>query len=107
MFIISSHSSLSVAAALGVALAIAAFWHQNSETVVIQGFPSPQDWTALNNTVGGRLALGIPWSMPCFSWYNGSSVQPQPAECKYVQENYYDSHCVSRYSFPATPTYFV
>ncbi|KAF8165925.1 FAD-binding domain-containing protein [Crassisporium funariophilum] len=49
-------------------------------------------WAILNATVGGRLSPGVPWSEPCFSEYNGNVVQPDSAQCSFVQNNFFDSH---------------
>ncbi|KAI0938398.1 hypothetical protein AcW1_001860 [Taiwanofungus camphoratus] len=53
---------------------------------------SPSDvWSqlmVLNNTVGGRLNTAVPWELPCFSTYNGTSVTPNETECATIQEYY-------------------
>ncbi|KAF8880644.1 hypothetical protein BD779DRAFT_1548115, partial [Infundibulicybe gibba] len=41
----------------------------------------PPDWDALNKTVGGRLAVGEPWSKPCFATFNGKAARPNSAQC--------------------------
>ncbi|KAF8910415.1 FAD-binding domain-containing protein [Gymnopilus junonius] len=51
-----------------------------------------QDWAKLNATVGGRLFTGIPWAEPCFSSYNGKHVKPDPAQCAFVEQNFFNSH---------------
>ncbi|KAF8871787.1 hypothetical protein BD779DRAFT_438517 [Infundibulicybe gibba] len=43
-------------------------------TFVARSNPSAHDWDALNSTVGGRLAIGVPWSKPCFSSFNSLSI---------------------------------
>ncbi|KZT68409.1 isoamyl alcohol oxidase [Daedalea quercina L-15889] len=42
----------------------------------------------LNATVGGRLHEAVPWELPCFSEYNGTSVTPDEAACAAIQANY-------------------
>lgn len=49
-------------------------------------------WNAFNSSLGGSLGVGIPWSEPCFSNFNGLNVTPNAAECAFVQANYFDSH---------------
>lgn len=51
-------------------------------------------WIGLNNSLGGRLDVGIPWSQPCFSTLNGMNVTPNATECSFVETNYFNSHCV-------------
>lgn len=55
---------------------------------------SVHDWDKLNLTVGGRLFAGIPWAEPCFSSFNGKPVTPDSARCAFVQQNFFDSHCM-------------
>lgn len=43
-----------------------------------------------NATVGGRAQLLTPFSLPCFSSYNGKPVTPDNAACAAIQENYSD-----------------
>ncbi|KDR73745.1 hypothetical protein GALMADRAFT_142193 [Galerina marginata CBS 339.88] len=49
-------------------------------------------FAALNISLGGRLALGVPWTEPCFSSFNGVAVPPNATQCAYVQQNYFNSH---------------
>ncbi|KAF8967507.1 FAD-binding domain-containing protein [Flammula alnicola] len=50
-----------------------------------------QDWTALNNTVGGRLQNGVPFSQPCFSFREGGALNtPDPVQCAEIQSRYED-----------------
>jgi hypothetical protein len=49
---------------------------------------SVSDWNALNASVGGRLFSATPLSLPCFSYYEGQSRAPQPAQCREVQQAY-------------------
>ncbi|OQD71321.1 hypothetical protein PENPOL_c001G07555 [Penicillium polonicum] len=43
-----------------------------------------------NVTVGGRAQLLTPFSLPCFSSYNGNPVARDDAACAAIQENYSD-----------------
>ncbi|KAF9053278.1 FAD-binding domain-containing protein [Panaeolus papilionaceus] len=54
--------------------------------------PTPNEWAALNATVQGRLGVGQPWPKPCYSMYNGNLVAPDPTECQFVQNNYFNHH---------------
>ncbi|PPQ65646.1 hypothetical protein CVT24_011800 [Panaeolus cyanescens] len=54
--------------------------------------PSPNEWATLNSTVQGRLGVGEPWPMPCYSQYNGNLVAPDPSRCQFVQDNYFNVH---------------
>lgn len=47
-------------------------------------------WQALNVTVGGKLYLGEPFEKPCFSTFDGSPINPDPAACVTIQQNYTD-----------------
>ena len=49
---------------------------------------SQVNWSSLNETFQGRLYAGIPFSLPCFSEYNGKSVQPDVEACAQVQKHY-------------------
>jgi len=49
---------------------------------------TPSQWAALNSSVGGRLARGAPLAEPCYSFYNGSVVAPDVAQCAAVQNGY-------------------
>lgn len=51
------------------------FWTAYSKS------PSEEDWKNLNNTVGGRLLVGVPFAQPCFNSWNSS-------ECLSIQDNY-------------------
>lgn len=42
-------------------------------------------WTALNQSVGGRLEVGYPLAKPCYSFYNGKAMIPNTAQCAAVQ----------------------
>lgn len=78
--------SMGLSFALGLSLA----------TLVVPGYsavtaPTPQDWTNLNRTVGGRLSSGFPWAKPCFSKFNGQSQHPDAGECQDVQQVYFNN----------------
>jgi hypothetical protein len=51
---------------------------------------SVAQWAALNVSVDGRLAGGIPLAEPCYSVYNGEQVVPDPTICAEVQTGYKD-----------------
>ncbi|KAH9484479.1 FAD-linked oxidoreductase [Psilocybe cubensis] len=63
--------------------------------------PTATEWSALNETVEGRLYHGQPWAKSCFSTYNGNIVQRNEDECKYVQENFFNSHVNRSHAFGA------
>ncbi|PYH82445.1 FAD/FMN-containing dehydrogenase [Aspergillus uvarum CBS 121591] len=48
--------------------------------------------SALNTTVGGRVQPLTPFSLPCFSSYNGHPVTPNDAACATIQANYSDPY---------------
>ncbi|KAF9532779.1 FAD-binding domain-containing protein [Crepidotus variabilis] len=48
--------------------------------------------SAFNQSVGGRLNLGVPWPKPCFSVYNNASVTPDTEACAAVQKDYFGHH---------------
>ena len=55
--------------------------------------PWPTDiWTALNDSVQGRLQRAYPFAYSCFDEYSNNSfnvtVQPNSQLCEIVQENY-------------------
>lgn len=50
---------------------------------------SQVSWSSLNETFQSRLYVGVPFSLPCFSEYNGKSVQPDAEACAQVQEQYF------------------
>jgi hypothetical protein len=51
------------------------------------------NWTALNQTVGGRLQSGVPFSQPCFSRLaGGASNTPNATQCAEIQSRNED-HC--------------
>ncbi|KAF9561165.1 FAD-binding domain-containing protein [Agrocybe pediades] len=55
----------------------------------------------LNNSLGGRLAVGTPWAKPCFSSFNGVPQKPDAAACSFVQQNYFDVHLPRSQAFGA------
>jgi hypothetical protein len=48
---------------------------------------SKADWDALNSTVGGRLAIGVPFARACFA-QAGVNVTGGGADCATVQAKY-------------------
>jgi FAD/FMN-containing dehydrogenase len=48
-------------------------------------------WLQLNQSVSGRLHVGTPLALPCFSNYNGNAVSPDPTACAAIQQNYTSS----------------
>ncbi|KAK7178646.1 isoamyl alcohol [Paraphaeosphaeria sporulosa] len=46
------------------------------------------DWSSLNQSVGGKLFEAKPLASPCFSFYEGSPHQMDAAECERLQKNY-------------------
>ncbi|KAK5118669.1 hypothetical protein LTR85_008134 [Meristemomyces frigidus] len=51
---------------------------------------TPSQWAALNQSAGGRLAMGYPLAKPCYSFYKGQPVTPHTAQCAAVQNGYTD-----------------
>ncbi|PIG79944.1 isoamyl alcohol oxidase [Aspergillus arachidicola] len=45
---------------------------------------------SFNATLGGRLQSLKPFSLPCFSQYNGIPMDPDELACKVIQSNYSD-----------------
>ncbi|KAI0835054.1 FAD-binding domain-containing protein [Hypoxylon sp. FL0890] len=45
-------------------------------------------WTMLNASVGGRLHATRPFSLPCFSLYNGNTVAVDEVACSQIRDNY-------------------
>ncbi|KAF8912229.1 hypothetical protein CPB84DRAFT_1742827 [Gymnopilus junonius] len=58
--------------------------------ITITKVPTPRDWSRLNETVGGSLSPGVPWTKPCFSVFNGESEASDMKQCTFVQKNYFD-----------------
>ncbi|KAF9554592.1 FAD-binding domain-containing protein [Agrocybe pediades] len=48
------------------------------------------DWAALNQTVGGRLYPGRPWTHHCFSTFDGEPKEQDAEACAHVQKNFFD-----------------
>lgn len=46
------------------------------------------DWSFLNETVEGRLLVGTPPALPCFSKYKGRDFEPDRSDCAEVQDDY-------------------
>ena len=51
---------------------------------------SDDEWSVLNETVGGKLGRGVPISRPCFSIFDGKNVSMDPDACAELQANYLD-----------------
>ena len=51
----------------------------------------------LNGTVDGRLKPATPFSLPCFSFYNGHPIQPNSSACSAIQGNYLNPTFRSQY----------
>jgi len=56
---------------------------------------TPSQWASLNSSVSGRLAKGAPLAKPCYSFYNGSVVAPDAAQCSAVQSGYTDEQFIA------------
>jgi hypothetical protein len=54
---------------------------------VYQSYPN-QQWSILNRTLNNNLKVATPLALPCYSQYNGKSVQPQPAQCASIEASY-------------------
>ncbi|KAE8374853.1 hypothetical protein BDV26DRAFT_300012 [Aspergillus bertholletiae] len=50
------------------------------------------DLASFNATVGGRVQPLTPFSLPCFSNYNGTAVAVNDAACAAIQSNYSDPY---------------
>lgn len=59
-------------------------------TVLVRGFDE-SIWSTLNATVGGRLHQAKPFSLPCFSIYEGEPLTPNATACAQIQKNYTSS----------------
>ncbi|OBZ77659.1 6-hydroxy-D-nicotine oxidase [Grifola frondosa] len=51
---------------------------------------SSSNWLALNDTVGGRLHIAVPFSEPCFSTYEGKFITPNITACSSIEQSYVD-----------------
>ncbi|TLD08280.1 uncharacterized protein PgNI_07975 [Pyricularia grisea] len=58
---------------------------------LVQGAPSEADWQELQEAVGGRLFTAEPLARPCFSTFQGKSVEPNLAECITTKQDYLNS----------------
>ncbi|PPQ73619.1 hypothetical protein CVT26_010527 [Gymnopilus dilepis] len=55
-------------------------------TLPVSSVSSSPDWLSLNQTVGGRLHVGVPFSQPCFSYKTGGVQNiPNSEECSEIQ----------------------
>ncbi|KAJ7196212.1 FAD-binding domain-containing protein [Mycena pura] len=75
-----------------LALLLASFLSgsQTSSTSILE-VPQAQ-WRTLNASVGGRLRTATPFSLPCFSKYNGLNVSVDETACNAIQANYTSSN---------------
>lgn len=48
---------------------------------------SPEDWQALNKSVGGQLFATLPVGLPCYDNFNGEPRSPDEAACANVVAN--------------------
>lgn len=48
---------------------------------------TPEDWRALNKSVGGRLFATLPVGLPCYDNFNGNASKPDEAKCDIVEKN--------------------
>lgn len=48
---------------------------------------SPEDWQALNKSVGGKLFATLPVGLPCYDNFNGEPRSPDEAACANVVAN--------------------
>ncbi|OBZ78306.1 hypothetical protein A0H81_02659 [Grifola frondosa] len=67
---------------------LASVLHSRQDTSGLSN-PAP-NWSALNNTVGGRLHVAVPFSQPCFSTYEGNPITPNTTACSAIEESYTD-----------------
>ncbi|KAJ7105713.1 FAD-binding domain-containing protein [Mycena epipterygia] len=49
---------------------------------------SPDQWRALNASVGGRLHVATPFALPCFSLYQNRTVAVDVEACNAIKANY-------------------
>src|SRR4051812_47600906 len=54
-------------------------------------------WTSFNHTVSGHLHGSNPFSLPCFSAYEGEAVLARQELCSLVQVNYTNSRFRAQY----------
>jgi FAD/FMN-containing dehydrogenase len=54
-------------------------------------------WNTFNSTVSGHLHESRPFSVPCFSEYEGQPISPDPGLCSLVQSNYTNSRYRAQY----------
>ncbi|TLS31502.1 hypothetical protein PpBr36_02226 [Pyricularia pennisetigena] len=58
---------------------------------LVQGLPSAADWQELQKAVEGRLFTAEPLARPCFSIFQGESVEPNAGECSTIKQHYLNS----------------
>ncbi|KAK7057873.1 FAD-binding domain-containing protein [Favolaschia claudopus] len=49
---------------------------------------TPDAWTSLNASIGGRLRRATPFALPCFAKYNNVTVPVDEVACKTIQDHY-------------------
>ena len=68
-------------------------------TLPVSSVSSSPDWLSLNQTVGGRLHVGVPFSQPCFSYKSGGVQNiPNSEECSEIQAHNEDHRKSRHYS---------
>ncbi|KAF8901498.1 FAD-binding domain-containing protein [Gymnopilus junonius] len=73
--------------------ALTALYHVAYSRTAFGSVASPA-FIGLNNSLGGRLQVGVPWSEPCFRNFNGRNVALNATGCALVETNYFNSHLV-------------
>lgn len=58
---------------------------------LVRGAPSAADWQELQKAVEGRLFTAEPLARPCFSTFQGKSVEPNVEECSTTKQHYLNS----------------
>ncbi|QSZ31942.1 hypothetical protein DSL72_001511 [Monilinia vaccinii-corymbosi] len=58
---------------------------------LINGGKCNDIWSSLNQTLSGRLHTSRPFSLPCFSIYEGQPVPSDPSQCAEIQHHYASS----------------
>src|SRR5438046_9978702 len=51
-------------------------------------YPTNVSWDSFNRTIHGRLYAATPFALPCFSNFNGQSIQHNEGACATVQHTY-------------------
>ncbi|EPE25867.1 FAD-binding protein [Glarea lozoyensis ATCC 20868] len=63
--------------------------------VLVEGYHDV--WSAFNLTLDGHLHDAKPFSLPCFSQYEGEAIPSNPGLCSVVQKNYTNSRFRAEY----------